>query len=195
MKRILLPVLVIGILLLGACGAQTSVSEPEIPANYTTYTDETGLFSISYPPSWVGESNPIPKSPDSQFYMVFSAIAPTGTSYSPRVLITVFELSESDIQQNITHDQIVDTLVTVHKEVYQNYYEFSRVKTTVGGREATIIDWEGEDPQDLSKLRYLNTFILANHTVWIVQCLTLPEQFSNWEEDFQTIVRSFRILK
>ena len=26
--------------------------EPPIPAHFTTYTDELGLFSISYPPDW-----------------------------------------------------------------------------------------------------------------------------------------------
>ena len=29
-----------------------TVIEPEIPAHFTTYTDEAGLFSISYPPDW-----------------------------------------------------------------------------------------------------------------------------------------------
>ena len=56
MKRILLSILVVGILLLSACGAPTSapgaVSEPPISAHFTTYTDEARFFSISYPPDW-----------------------------------------------------------------------------------------------------------------------------------------------
>jgi hypothetical protein len=32
------------------CAEKEAHTEPEIPAHFTTYTDEAGLFSISYPP-------------------------------------------------------------------------------------------------------------------------------------------------
>jgi hypothetical protein len=34
------------------CAKKEAVQEPTIPSNYTTYTDEAGLYSISYPSDW-----------------------------------------------------------------------------------------------------------------------------------------------
>ncbi len=48
LRRLSLLILVIAFFSLGVCAQ----SEPSIPTNFTTYTDEVNLFSISYPANW-----------------------------------------------------------------------------------------------------------------------------------------------
>jgi len=207
MKRILLPVLVIGVLLLGACGAPTTapVSEPAIPAHYTTYTNEAGLFSISYPPEWETALSLIPDLeagvkdvitsiesdlPVGNARTIFLAGLPIEGGYAPNVNIGV----ESMPGIVWTHDKVVEAEITGIKQIIPDYHEFSRVKTTVGGREATIVDCEGTYPQ-LGKFHDLLMIILVGKTAWCVTCTSSSGEFSKWANDFNAVVRSLRILK
>lgn len=207
MKRLILAILVIGILLLSACGAPAiaPVSEPAIPAHFTTYTDELGLFSISYPPKWElalskieGEEQFIKELMESiesglpleRVSVIFFAEVPTETGYSPNVNIVV----ESFPGFGWTLDKLVEANIQTLKDFVEDYHEFSRVKTTIGGREAVIIDWEGTFPY-LVKSRGLQMVTLVGKVGWYVTCKTSPEKFSDFEDDFYAIVRSLRILK
>ncbi len=205
MKRILLSVLVVGILLLSACGAPTPVSEPEIPAHYATYTDEAKLFSISYPPEWEtalsliadlektmkGVISSLESSlPVEKASVMFVAGLRTATGYTPSVNIVVEPMPTG----TSTHDQVVEAEIRGIRKIIQDYREFSRVKTTVGGREATIVEWEGTFPgQD--KMHYLQMITLVGKTVWVVSCTTSSGDFAKWENDLHAVVRSLRILK
>jgi hypothetical protein len=206
MKRILLSILVIGVLLLSACGAPSApVSEPEIPPHYTTFTDEAGLFSISYPPDWEPALSQIPDLeagvkdiitsiesdlPVENTRTIFFAGLPVEGGYAPNVNIGV----ESLPGVVWTHDKVVEAAITGIKQMVQDYHEFSRVKTAVDGREATIIDCEGTYPQ-LGKFHALQMVILVGKTAWLVTCIPPSGEFSKWEEDFDAVVRSLRILK
>jgi len=209
-KRILLPVLVICVLLLGACGVPTTtppapVSEPEIPSHYTTFTDEAGLFSISYPPDWESALSLIPDAeaaakdiitsiesdlPVEKLRTIFIVGIPIEERYLPNVTIGVGP-KPVGVQ---THDEMLEAEIAGIKQMIQDYHEFSRVKTTVDGREATILDLEGAHPQ-IGKFRILQMYVLVGKTVWLVTCTSSSEEFSTWEEDFQTILRSLRILR
>jgi hypothetical protein len=56
MKRILLPILIIGVLLLGACGAPSTPSD-EAPTQpqFTHYVNKEFGFSVNYPKDWILE--------------------------------------------------------------------------------------------------------------------------------------------
>ena len=205
MKRILLSILVIGILLLSACGTSAPVSEPEIPPHYTTFTDEAGLFSISYPPDWEPALSLIPDVwaavkdvitsiesdlPVENIRFIFFAGLPIEGGYAPNVNIVV----ESIPGVIWTHDKVVEAEITGIKQIIQDYHEFSRVKTTVDGRETTIVDWEGTYPQ-LGKGRVLQMIVLVGKTAWIVTCTPPSGESSKWAKDFGAVVRSLRILK
>lgn len=177
--------------------------EPEIPANYTTYTDEAKLFSISYPPDWETalsftanfekDAKEVVSSlksgvPVGRASVIFLAGRLTATGHEPNVSIVVGPIPEGIS----THDQMVEAEVEKAKKVFQDYREFSRVKTTVGGREATIVDWEGTLPEQ-GKRHFLYMIMLVDKTTWVVTCGTLTKDFAEWENDFNAIVRSLRI--
>lgn len=179
--------------------------EPEIPAHYTTYTDEAGLFSISYPPDWEPALSLIEgleetikevitsieaEAPVERFNLIFIAGLPTEMGYEPSVNIGV----ESLPGVIWTHDEVVEAEIRGIKDFVQDYHEFSQVKATIGGREATIVSWEGTYPQ-LGRVHNLQMFTLVGKTAWIVTCTPPAGEFSEWEDDFHAIVRSLRILK
>lgn len=187
------------------CAQKEVLVEPEIPAHFTTYTDEAGLFSISYPPDWEPALSLIEgleqatkdliESIESDLPLerasaIFCAGLPTETGYMPNVNIVV----ESLPGILWTLDNVVEAGIRGIKEIVQEYHEFSRVKTTVGGREATIVDSEGTIP-GLPKQHSLQLIMLVGKTAWFVTCTPPTGEFSKWEDDFDAIVRSLRILK
>ena len=190
-----------------ACGtkpAQTP-SESGIAANYTTYTDGANLFSISYPSDWemaLSQVEGLEQSakevtsslkagaPVEKASYIFLAGRRTATGYEPNIIIAVEPVPEGVS----THDGIVEAEVQVAKEVFPDYQEFSRLKTTVNGREATILNAEGTPPEQVT-LHYVQMIIPVDKTVWVVTCTALAEHFAQWENDFNIIVRSLRISK
>ncbi len=176
-----------------------------IPTHFTNYTDELGLFSISYPPEWelaleyieeleqftkdildsIGSDLPLGESS-----LIFAAGLPTTTGFDPNVTIAVDPLPEA----TWTHDEMVAAEIEGLKAIASDYHEFSRVKTTVDNREATIIDWQGTIP-GLHTNRYVQMNLRVSRTYWCVTCTTLPDGYSTWEDDLYAIVRSLRILK
>jgi hypothetical protein len=187
------------------CAKKTATTTQEIPANYTTYKDEAGLFSISYPPDWEAALSVIPDAeaaikdvinavnsdvPIENAHVIFFAGIRRENNYAPNVNIGV----EAIPGIVLTHNSLVEAEVTGIKGIIPDYHEFSRVKTTVDGRDATIINWEGTYPQ-LGKVRCLQMFILVGKTGWAVTCSPPSGEYSKWDQDFQVIMRSLRILK
>lgn len=196
---------------LSGCGfsgnlSTTTNAEPNIPSNYTTYTDEQGLFSISYPNDWepmlsimeeamnnikdiINSSNkdiPIEKAT-----MIFVAgLLSEQDSYLPNVNIMIEPMPL--LVRN--HNQLIEAEVSGVKSVITDYHEISRTKTAVDGREATIIKWEGTYPQ-LGWSHAFQLFILVGRNGWCVSCAAPEGESDKWESDFQSVVRSLRILK
>ena len=191
------------IVLLG-CGQET-LTEPEIPVHFSTYTDENALFSISYPPDWepalsimeevmeyakdairsIEEDLPVEKSS-----LIFIAGLPIETGYMPNVNIVLGPLP----LVVSTNDEFVEAQIRGIKSLVEDYHEFSRIKTTVDGREATILECEGSYPE-LRKGHFLQMFIVQGKNGWVVTCTPPSGEFNKWEEDFNSIVRSLPILK
>lgn len=176
--------------------------EPAIPAHFTTYTDELGIFSISYPPEWELDlesmeeieqfSQEIISSitsdiPLEEAHFIFMAGLP-GEGTNVNIVVEPLPAIIS------THDQLVTAAIESLKLVVSDYYEFSRVKTTIDNRTATIIDSQA-NIAGLGTYHYVFMCCIVNKTIWSVTCTTLPDEFSEWEDDFDAIVRSLRILK
>lgn len=186
------------------CTEKEVLPEPEIPTHFTTYTDEEALFSISYPPDWepalyliegiedavkeviTSIESDVPLEGAS---IIFLAGLPTEIGYDPSVTIVV----ESLPGIVWTHDNMVEAEVRGIKQSIPDYHEFSRLKTTVGGREATIVESDGTFPGG-EKSHNLQMYILVGKTAWIVTCGTSIGDFNRWEADLSAVVRSLRIL-
>jgi len=179
--------------------------EPAIPAHYTTYTDELGLFSISYPPEWELSLEIIEETeqairdiiesihsdlPVEEASFLFLAGVPSEIGLFPSVTVGV----EPCPVIVCTHDAVVKAEIEGAKVVAPDYQELSRVKTTIDGRTATIIECQVTLPQ-LGTYRYVQMIFLVKRTVWVVSCAALPDEYSEWEDDFDAVVRSLRILK
>jgi len=91
-------------------------------------------------------------------------------------------------------DAVVEAEIGQLKFLVRQYHEFSRVETTIGGREVVIVDCEGDFP-GFGKRRQLQMITFADRFRWVVTCLASPEKFSDFEDDLYTIVRSLRILE
>lgn len=178
--------------------------EPAIPAHFTTYTDEQGLFSISSPPEWqlaledlddvTQAIEDIMNSIESDLPMdvvrvVFMAGLPIAGGYMPNVTVMVAPCPTIIC----THDTTVRAEVEALKATYSSYRELSRVKTTVDGRTATILVYEV--PVYGITFRYVQMLLLMGGTEWCITCTTLPDEYREWEDDFDAVVRSLRILK
>ena len=174
-------------------------SEPPIPAHFTTYTDELGLFSISYPPElelgleFIDEqatqniiSSMNSGLPIEETYTVFNA----GLTMQGAVVVVVEPLPCTVS----THDQMVTAAIEGIKLVCSDYQELSRVRTIVDGRPATIVEYNMTLCSG-SRLHCVSMLCMVNRTTWEVSCSTLPDEYSNWEGTFDAIVRSLRILQ
>jgi len=203
MKRLALPFLIVGLLLLGAC-APASVSEPTIPAHFTTY--KLGLFSISYPSDWELASSMFIEgiTRDVENYLrdigsigslaggevVFFGGIPYETGYNPNVNVIVILSSEGRWEL----EDLIDAVQREYMNDAEEYYEFSRTKTVVDGSEAIILDCAAKYPS-LGEWHSLQMFLRDNNNnlLWIVTCSVIPpKDFSDFEDDFYAIVKSLR---
>jgi predicted nucleic acid-binding Zn ribbon protein len=182
--------------------------EPAIPAHYTTYTDELGLFSISYPPDWELALSQIEGlTQDVEDYLegigsegslvestvVFFAGVPYGMGHNPNTSVMVTPAGEG----NWRLEDLVESVVQHgYMKDAEEYHEFSRIKTVVDGREAIILDCEATYPFFATEIHVLMMCLRDNNIVWVVNCGVLsPKDFSAFETDLHAIVRSLRILK
>ena len=167
--------------------------EPAIPAYFTTYTDELGLFSISYPPEWELGLEYLEDISVEEAQYLFMAGLPVGGSYAASINIVVGQCPVTIC----THDLMVKAEIEGMKAADPGYRELSRVKTTVDGRTATILVSQGTVAYTSIShydVHYVQVFLLAGRTEWVVTCATLSDEYSKWEDDFDAIVRSLRIF-
>jgi hypothetical protein len=199
-------------LCLCSCSGETvettqSDIQPQIPEDYVTYTDEAGVFSISYPPEWepalhllaireqhakeyvnnLDENIPVEKAS----IIFFAGLAAADERYSPNCGIVI-----EPLKYNISNIDIVcESEILGIKKYAKKYDEISREKTIIDGKEAIIVQNVQTMPEE-STLYMMNMFVVVDNSIWTVGCTALNEsEYRKWEEDFNNIVRSLRILK
>jgi hypothetical protein len=183
---------------------ETTAAEPTVPAHYATYADEAGLFSISYPPDWesLAYLNPdVPKALNDVLKSIDedSPVQKTWTLFwagVPPEYATTFGVCVDPLPPLIrSHEQMVQAQLDTIRGNIEDFREHSRVRTTVDGREATIVDWSGTYSPEFGEGRWLQVYVLVGRNAWVVACSSRSEQYETWVNDFQSIVRSLRILK
>jgi hypothetical protein len=188
----------------------TPVPEPPVPSDFATYTDDANKFSISYPSDWnhgadlVGISYP---TPSTERHSVFTAARITEGQaqcsgpellwgYNPRIDVEVGPRPEGA--------ETLDAVLEAENRgigsgtVLLDYHEFSRVKTTIDGKEVAIIEYEAHFASSCTPLgqdHYLQMLIPWGNNIWIVTCTTWAEWYSDFEDTFYHVLESFRILE
>lgn len=184
--------------------APAPAAESEIPATFSTYTSE-GLFSISYPQGWAPATSIMgeieeeikewiksvdPEAEVEEAKLLFGAGMPTEEGYYPTVGISVAPRSMG----YYTLDEIVESEGLWNREYLQRYRVHSQVRTFVDGREADIICSEDYEPE-YGEWRYITLTMVKDDFVWFVTCSSESEDFNDYEDIFNSVVRSIRILK
>jgi hypothetical protein len=180
--------------------------EPQIPDDYLSYTNMDETYSISYPQGWqlllhfldtmeqdvegsinnINEGNPVEKTT-----VIFLAGLPTETGYSPSLSIAV-EPNKYDLSDM---DDVCESEIMGVKKVVQEFNEISREKTVIDGKDAIILRSVQTMP-DAGAMFIMNIFVVVDKNIWTVGCISSSnEEYSKWEDDFNNIVRSLRILK
>jgi len=191
--------------------ASAPTSNPSIPAHFTTYTDDSGFFSVSYPSDWepfpskfegiVPFSKNLFKGYDSDvsltglFFVFLAELPAEPNTSSPNINIVVQSLSDMTSRGWWTLDEIVEAKLQRTEEIRQDYHEFSRLNTIIGGKEAVIIDWGNSVPDSGKKARTVQMFMIADKLVWKVTCYVDSENYDYFRSDLYDIVRSLRILR
>jgi len=189
------------------CSEKTSPTptpEPTIPVNFTTYTNNAGIFSISYPqdweaPLWMLENlelystdymNSVNSSQSvSDVYVLFLAGQPMDGGLDPNINIVV----EPRPAGTVTLDSVIDAEILGLESTATDFHELSRTEMTVGGREAAIIEYEASF--EAAEVHNLVMFIPTEVNVWTTTCTTGPEKYSSAENTLYDILRSFIIYK
>lgn len=214
MGTVLVPFLAV-MLVLGGCTTPTTAptptpvpepeqtAEPAIPAHFTTYTHE-GLFSISYPSDWQPATSIMeelmeevrkeiraeaPTVPLENIGMLFFGGKETWEGYYP----TVSLVTELRYAGYWTLDEVDEASSRYGKEYTIGYKELSLNKTIVDGREASILDSEDNYP-DWGRWRYIQLTTVKGDFAWCVSCGCEYQDFNEYADTFDSIVRSLRIL-
>ena len=197
-----------------SCAPPTTapLAEPPIPVHFTTFTDDAKVFSISYPPEWEVVPSALSRAygevakeytanlnkgvSAEKVRTIFSAGLPTHASlfsategpYSASVNIVLAPASGSK-----GLDQLVEENMSKTKKMFQDYHEFSRIKTTVGGRRAIIVE-ENVTMFDM-ELHIYQMYMLDDKNLWVVSASSPSREFDGLGKDLDATVRSLRILK
>jgi hypothetical protein len=175
----------------------------QIPNNYTTYTDEASLFSVSYPNQWEPVSdlatistqtknaiNAIKSGlPIENASILFIAGLKTMTGYIPSINIVV-EPSPTGVNNN---DQAVQSELLGLKQVDPNYQEVARTKALVNGKDAVIVEYKAHFSSTGQLMHNLIVVCLSGKTIWVLTCSAFDTDFSQWSSDLNNITRSFKI--
>ena len=178
----------------------------QVPADYTTYTDDVGLFAISYPQDWKVDLSVV-DSPDVTSLLkdiqsgladwkgnyVFFAGVPASAGYQPNVNISVTPIPSGFS----AYDDLVTSEINGLKQLMPDFQQYSMVNTSVSGRRATIIECQGSftsgELTAIGKVHDLFLMTLAGNTLWVVSCTSFGNIYDQWSSDFNNIVKSFKL--
>jgi len=190
----------------------TPTPEPTIPPHFKTYSHETGFVSISCPSDWQTEWRMRDLSwledPENlrDEALGFDLIKPSENTCIGGLVFYAGPLGDQDWGTGMfitverlyegawTVDSALEAVTTQTKNAYPDYYELSRIKTTIAGRPVAIVDYEVSRP-DSGTYRNLVMIAVNENTSWVVSCGTHIDKFADYEGTFYDIIGSFRILK
>ena len=186
--------------------AATATTQPfQIPANFTTYTDENSLFSVSYPNQWepvadlAGVNSQMKDSvkaiksglPIDKASMLFMSGLKNSTGYYPAVAVVVEPAQGLVLNNGLALQAEINGL----KKLDPNYQEVSRTKISLNGKDATIFEYKAHFSTTTGLMHNLALVCLVDKTIWTLTCSAKDEDFSRFSDDYNNVARSFQITK
>jgi len=194
-KRLLITIASL-LLIAGCSGSSDGLPAPtvelnsEIPPDYITYTSE-GLFSISYPPELVVDTESMKtyaEIPLKEVRTVFDGYIPKDGGTAAIIMIRVTPAWGNRTLWDIGLWTWYDIRESQPEAVF-----YSQNVTAVDGREAIILKYSTSELH-LGEWCTTNLYTVKDGLVWWVTCDTRPEDLENYEDTFYNILSSFRIL-
>jgi hypothetical protein len=176
------------------CTTNTSPSPTPIPSsqtangNNTTFSSGTG-FNVTYPTSLTGVTN-VTTDPT----VTVKIYIPLNSSS----VIDAVNIGTHDLSAGETLSSFVDSqMVNVTK--YPNYQQISNNTTTVSGKPAQTIAYQGLIPVQLNTsqttanttLYVMQTFVVNNNTGYVITYKAIPSDYNTYLAQAQRIMSSF----
>jgi hypothetical protein len=181
--------------LLGACvapsNAPISIPEQVIPADFTTYTDEAGFFSISYPKDW----QPIELSRIVNTKTIAQEIREGDLARATTVFMAgLADRNTPNLSINVNTAQGMGNNLYVEIQhttergrwLFSGYQLVSLVETTIGGKYAVVVDCMA-DYTGKGIVHWVHLYTIHNQTLWTVTCGCEPSEYENYK--VETLIR------
>ncbi len=176
------------------CTTNTSPSPTPIPSsqttngNNTTFSSGTG-FNITYPTALTGVTN-VTTDPT---VTVKIYIPLNSSSVIDAVNVGTVSLSAGQTLSSFVDSQMVNVTK------YPNYQEISNNTTTVSGKPAQTISYQGLVPVQLNTsqtttnttLNVMETFVVNNNTGYVIAYKATPSDYNTYLAQAQRIMSSF----
>ncbi|NIM92231.1 MAG: hypothetical protein GTO18_00740 [Anaerolineales bacterium] len=187
--------------------AISTPTEPLLPDEYRTYSDETGIFSISYPSSWQSYTESLDPEMLSTRELVDSIesgelLEREGLilyldSPSPNDYCQIWVGPLSDKLASV--EEVADThLASIQKDATK-YRQLLYESLLVNRRESVILEYEVEFEVEaiVVQLHSLALVTKYHNTIWIASCAVFAEyaSFTAQEAEFHTVLRSLKISR
>lgn len=183
-----------------ATGLPTTPGTSMIPESYSTYTSE-GFFSISYPSDWTPVMSIVAEA-EKQMKQYLKDIGMESQASEGQLVFLGKNMAEDDdfaiVSVSVEPSSIwpLESMVEIfHQWSIQNidrYIEHSRVKTKIGGRNAIIQIYQGNDV-DSYFTGYTAAYVAGDKFLWTVACVCDGSRLDYNLDTFDKVVRSLRV--
>ena len=216
MRRLLFSTLLLALVVTTTvCGGEEAppsfqpLPTPTVPPSFVTFTDESSLFSIAYPPEWELALSMLPdleeitkdimlgkqsNFPVGNLSMLFMAGWPIEQGLGPDVNI-IAESLPREMSVNEYHEANLEA----SKEALTGFKPYSQFTAVVGDRESVITDSEFDlsslERGAVGRMRSVQLTTTDGKVGWVVTCSIVATPST---EDLQTcgaVIRTFRLLQ
>ena len=198
-------IFVLAILLPSIASCSNTTSTTTTPTVvFSTYTESTNLYSISYPQTWelansmVTLQNQITATinkinagtPLTTGSVIFVAGLKADVGYYPNINISV-DPAPTDL---INNDQSVQAEANGIKTLHPDYQEIARTKIIVNSKTVWLLEFKATFTNTPLMHDYMLVYLL-NGNIWTLTCTAKDPDFSQFRGEFTVIINSLKINK
>ncbi len=179
------------------------ISIEEIPSNFVTYTDDSNLFSISFPSDWTVDKSKLNDFKEESLEVLKcmesdTTLEETKTVFFGGYPITVNEYLPSlqiviGSTRGLTMEKLAEDAIQMLEVFFEDFELFEKSNVVIGEHEAIFFDYAYTVPE-MGRVRLINVFTVVGATTWHARCGTSEEYFETESQAIRNVANSFRIL-